>query len=56
MTYSFDQIIARRASDSGKWNYYDADVLPMWVADMDFAAPPAVIEALQARVAHGVFG
>ena len=56
MTHNFDQIIDRRASDSGKWNHYDADVLPMWVADMDFAAPPAVIEALQERVAHGVFG
>ena len=56
MNFNFDRIIDRRASDSGKWNYFDADVLPMWVADMDFAAPPAVIEALQARVTHGVFG
>jgi cystathionine beta-lyase len=56
MTFNFDQIIDRRASDSGKWNYFDADVLPMWVADMDFAAPPAVIVALQVRIAHGVFG
>jgi hypothetical protein len=56
MTFNFDQIIDRRASDSAKWNYFAADVLPMWVADMDFTAPPAVIEALQARIAHGVFG
>lgn len=56
MSYNFDQVIDRRASDSGKWNYFDPDVLPMWVADMDFTAPPAVIDALQQRVAHGVFG
>jgi cystathionine beta-lyase len=39
-----------------KWGTYDSDVLPMWVADMDFVSPPAVIQALQERVAHGVFG
>ena len=38
---AFDQVIDRRASDSAKWNYFDPDVLPMWVADMDFTAPPA---------------
>lgn len=41
---------------SQKWHRYGEAVLPLWVADMDFASPPAVIEALQARVAHGVFG
>lgn len=53
----FDTPIDRRGGDSIKWaKYADADVLPLWVADMDFAAPPAVLAALQARVAHGVFG
>jgi cystathionine beta-lyase len=52
----FDQIIDRLHSDSAKWCYYDPDVLPLWVADMDFAAPDAVIQALTERVAHGVFG
>ena len=47
--------INRRNSDSVKWHQPD-DVLPMWVADTDFMAPPAVIEALQKRVAHGAFG
>ncbi|HOU14905.1 MAG TPA: PatB family C-S lyase [Anaerolineae bacterium] len=56
MTDDFDCIIDRRVTDCIKWQAYDADVLPMWVADMDFAAPPPVIAALQARVAHGVFG
>ncbi|MDN3555397.1 MalY/PatB family protein [Halomonas maura] len=41
---------------SQKWHHYGEDVLPLWVADMDFRSPPAVIEALHARVAHGVFG
>jgi cystathionine beta-lyase len=46
----------RRNTDSVKWGLYGDDVLPLWVADMDFTSPPAVIEALQQRVAHGVFG
>ncbi len=58
--WGFDRVIDRRAGacgDSIKWNRYaGSDVLPLWVADMDFAAPPAVIDALQQRVAHGVFG
>ena len=52
----FDREIDRKKSDSIKWNLYDSDVLPMWVADMDFAAPPTVIQALKSRVEHGVFG
>lgn len=59
----FDQPRDRRGGDSIKWAKYagrasasGGDILPLWVADMDFAAPPAVIEALQARVAEGVFG
>ncbi|MDD2883991.1 MAG: PatB family C-S lyase [Dechloromonas sp.] len=53
----FDHIVDRRASESIKWGKYAGrDVLPLWVADMDFAAPPAVIDALQQRIAHGVFG
>jgi len=46
----FDQIIDRRKTESVKWNYYDKDVLPMWVADMDFRSPEPVIAALQERV------
>ncbi len=56
MTYNFDKIIERRDSDSFKWTHYAADVLPMWVADMDFAAPESVIQALHERVEHGIFG
>lgn len=57
MSFDFDIPIDRAHSDSQKWQKYAGqDILPLWVADMDFAAPPAVIEALQARVAHSVFG
>jgi cysteine-S-conjugate beta-lyase len=53
----FDQPIDRRASDSIKWSKYAGrDILPLWVADMDFAAPPPVIAALQRRIEHGVLG
>ncbi len=56
MRYNFDAIIDRRSTESHKWNAYDPDVLPLWVADMDFISPDPVIRALQERVAHGVFG
>jgi cystathionine beta-lyase len=60
-TTQFDKIIDRKNSDSEKWNaltklYGQEDILPLWVADMDFAAPPAVAAAIQARAAHGVYG
>lgn len=53
----FDGVVDRRGSGSYKWDIEEGDdVLPMWVADMDFKTAPVVIEALQKRVAHGVFG
>ncbi len=57
MTYDFDHPPERRGTDSVKWGRYAGrDVLPLWVADMDFAVAPAIEEALRRRVAHGVFG
>jgi cystathionine beta-lyase len=56
MPYNFDQVHPRRNSDSIKWNAYPQDVLPLWVADMDFPSPAPVLEALQQRVAAGIFG
>ena len=56
MSHDFDRLIDRCDSDSAKWCRFEEDVLPLWVADMDFAAPQPVIHALQERVAHGVFG
>ena len=57
MNFDFDTVPERRGTDSQKWQKYAGrDVLPLWVADMDFLSPPAVIAAVQARAAHGVFG
>jgi cystathionine beta-lyase len=56
MPEDFDRPIDRIGSDSIKWGKYPAEVLPLWVADMDFVSPPAVLQALHERVAHGVFG
>lgn len=56
MKYDFDKITDRRATNSYKWDSASEGVLPMWVADMDFRTAPAIIDALQKRVAHGIFG
>ena len=56
MPFDFDRVIDRRGTDSNKWHKYGPDVVPLWVADMDFASPPPVVEALRARIEHGVFG
>jgi cysteine-S-conjugate beta-lyase len=55
--FDFDRPIDRRTVPGEKWDRYAGrDVIPMWVADMDFAAPAVVLEALHRRVDHGVFG
>ncbi|KKB49175.1 MalY/PatB family protein [Parabacteroides gordonii] len=57
MKYNFDELVPRRGSNSYKWDSAGSeDVLPMWVADMDFRTAPAVVEALRKRVEHGIFG
>ncbi|MCE0827625.1 PatB family C-S lyase [Buttiauxella sp. A2-C2_NF] len=56
MAFNFDEGIDRRHSDSSKWNKFGDEVLPMWVADMDFRSPPCILDALHQRVEHGVFG
>lgn len=57
MTFDFDGCPERLPTDASKWRRYAGrDVLPFWVADMDFRAPPPVLEALQARIEHGVLG
>lgn len=53
----FDELHDRRRTCSNKWDKYkDQDILPLWVADMDFRSPDAVIQAMQERVSHGIFG
>ena len=68
MAYDFDKVIDRRGTDSSKWDGnpgvtapgvtypVDRDILPLWVADMDFEVAPEITEALQRRVKHGIFG
>jgi cysteine-S-conjugate beta-lyase len=56
MPYPFDLVIDRGATNSIKWRRYPQGVLPLWVADMDFAAPEPVLEALRRAVQHGVMG
>jgi cystathionine beta-lyase len=57
MPFDFDTPINRRGTYSEKWDRYrDTDVIPLWVADMDFASPPAVLQALRERIDHGVLG
>ncbi|MGE5221664.1 MAG: putative C-S lyase, partial [Omnitrophica WOR_2 bacterium] len=56
MHYDFDTLPDRRPTESYKWHKYEPDVLPMFVADMDFVSPEPVIRALKERVAHGIFG
>ena len=57
VTFDFDKHIDRRNTASMKWDRYrGTDILPMWLADMDFQSPPEVMDALRRRVDHGVFG
>ncbi|MEA4925528.1 MAG: MalY/PatB family protein [Syntrophomonadaceae bacterium] len=54
--YDFDEIIDRHGSHCAKWDDVGKELLPMWVADMDFKSAPEIIAALEERVRHGVFG
>ena len=54
--FKFDEPTERRGTGSYKWDSADADVIPLWVADMDFRTAPCIIDALSDRVRHGVFG
>lgn len=57
MTYDFDEIVERRGTGCVKWDESpDDDVIPLWVADMDFKAAPAILEAIRKRAKHGVLG
>ena len=57
MKYNFDEIIPRRNTNSVKWDEAaQDDIIPLWVADMDFRVLPQITEALRQRVDHGVFG
>ena len=54
--HNFDEVVNRRGTDCKKWDQYPEDVIPMWIADTDFRCPQPVIDAMAARVQHGIFG
>ncbi len=57
MQFDFDEIHERRCTGSQKWDRYQGrEILPLWVADMDFRSPPVVTAALKSRIEHGIFG
>ncbi len=56
MPFDFDTVVDRTHSSSIKWDWYPTNVIPMWVADMDFKTPDAILRAMSERIAHGVFG
>ena len=56
MAYNFDEIIERRNTNSVKWTDYPEDVLPLWVADMDFRTPEPILDALRVALDRGVLG
>lgn len=61
MAYDFDTVVDRRGTSSVKWDYEEkytgmTGLLPLWVADMDFRAPPEIMGAIRGRVDHGIFG
>ena len=55
-TFDFDSVPERRTTASSKWNRYPPDVLPFWVADMDFRAPEFILQGLRERIDHGIIG
>ncbi len=59
MAFDFDNVLERRGTGSRKWDgvqeVFGEEVLPLWIADMDFSSPPAVAEALQERAAHPIY-
>ena len=63
MKYSFDEIIDRKGTNSAKWSkelleqrFGDGELLPLWIADMDFKCPKPVVDALVERAEHGIYG
>ena len=54
--FNFDEPTERRGTGSYKWDSADADVIPLWVADMDFPTAPGIQEKLSEAVTHGIYG
>ncbi|MCI1823343.1 MAG: pyridoxal phosphate-dependent aminotransferase [Megasphaera sp.] len=56
LQHNFDEIVDRRGTECKKWDTYDADVIPMWIADTDFKCPQPIIDAMVKRAQHGIYG
>ncbi len=56
MKYDFDQIVIRRNTNSAKWDMKDADIIPVWLADMDLVSCQPMVDAIVKRAKHGIFG
>ena len=57
MKYDFDTVVPRRGTNSYKWDSMPReDILPMWVADMDFRLPDEILDEFHKRIGHGIFG
>lgn len=56
MKYNFDEVIDRKGTNSVKWDGQSEEVIPMWIADMDFRVAPPITAALNQRLSHGIFG
>lgn len=56
MAFDFDNVPSRRDTFSLKWDHFDPDVIPLWVADMDFPTAPEIVRDLHQRIDHGIFG
>jgi cystathionine beta-lyase len=56
MKFDFDELVDRRTTYSVKWNRYNSDVIPLWVADMDFRSPAPIAASLRRAIDHGIFG
>ncbi len=56
MKYDFDKVIERKGTDSLKWMRYGDDVIPLWVADMDFPSAEPIVQSLHHRIDHRIYG
>lgn len=54
--FDFDKEIKRKGTNCSKWDHQGGDFIPMWVADMDFPLAPPIMDAIQKRLSHPVFG
>lgn len=54
--YNFDELVTRKDTDSIKWDKFNSETIPLWVADMDFKSPPCITKSIKQRLNHEIFG